>query len=479
MTAPTDVPLYAHQQAALDLVRKREGRAGLFMDLGTGKTRTALVAVWEQACERVLIVCPISAIGVWRREAIRIGYRAEFVDLTRADSARAKAAQVATYRRVPPSTGPVVILINYDSYWREPLRSALLKWAPDAVILDEAHRIKHRATRQARFAHILGDRPGVRVKLALTGTPITNGIEDAWSVYRFVEPALFGTWPQFSRAYIRYGGYMARQIVGYNDLGLARNLIAKTSYQCSREDALDLPPRSDIILPVTLAPRTRALYDELRKQGIVELQNHGQEGGVVLARIVLTLLLRLQQVTGGFTVDNETGAVVDIGDEKARACADIVEDAIASGQRVVVFARFLHDVDRIEAAINAAVRCRVARLTGDTSAAQRTDIQDRLHAHQLDVIIAQIRTGSVALDFTPASTGIFYSTGFSLDDFQQASGRIYRGGQTRPVVYYHLLAQDTVDDRTIFPALIRKTNLAREVTSLRYAMTLLNQDEAV
>lgn len=455
--------LFDHQVKAVAKVESLDGKAGVFAEMGTGKSLIALTYLANRV-SRVLVVCPISVAGVWRRECAKFSFPLPVVNLIGSGTIVNKAAAVK-------AAGNAIVLVNYESYWRKALQDAILKWQPEAVILDEAQRIRHRTSKQSRFAHRLANQPFVRYRLALTGTPISNGLQDVYSLYRFIDPKIFGTrWADFQSFYLQMGGWQMREIKGYKNIDHAKALIDRTSFQCRKDEVLDLPERTDVEVPVTLDAKTRRFYNELKRNAVAQIKDAEGKDRIVLARIVLTMILRLQQVTSGFATDS-AGAVLDISNEKARTAIDLITDAIDTGQRVVVFARFLHDLDAIAAAMPAHMRH--GRLDGSVSHRDREELIDAFHKGSVDVLLAQTRVGSVGIDLTPASIGIFVSTGFSLDDFQQARDRLHRIGQRRPVTYYHLIAEGTVDEK-VYRALTAKTDIARRVTDLSYALDLIS-----
>ena len=459
--------LFPEQKDALRLLDRMDGRAGLFMEMGTGKTRVSLIWTAYKQCRRVLVVCPISVVGVWEREARLIGYELPVIDLTAAGSIKERAAFLR-------KTDSALILINYESYWRRPLRDVILAWQPDCVILDEAHRIRHRQSRHSRFAHVLRDK-GIPNRLALTGTPIVNGLQDVWSLYRFIDPRVFGErYSDFALTYIRMGGFRNMQIRGYLNVPEANAKIAATSYQAKKR--ADLPERQDIVVPIKLSPETRRAYTTLRDQAIARVRDTEGEERIVLARIVLTLLIRLQQITSGFVRDESDDDPVTISTEKVDATVDLINDAVAQGLKVVVFARFLHDVDSIRDRLSTSIRSAV--FTGRQTGRVRKQIEQDFHQGKYDVIVSQIKAASLGIDLTPANIAIFTSVSFSLDDFLQAKDRLHRPGQTRPVSYYLLIAEDTVDEK-VYDALRNKMSIASRVTSLTYALDLFapSQDD--
>lgn len=436
------------------------------MDTGTGKTRTSLAYIIEQNVAKTLVVCPKSVIDVWRGELRKVRYHRPTLFLDDRGTVKDKANEVKRF-------GDGIIVVNYDIYWRKPLRDRILEWQPDAVILDEAHQIRNRGPRKSRFAHTLGDK--VRHAIPMTGTPAHEDVSNLWSIYRFADPMVFGRrWQDFRDRYLLMGGYLGHEIVGYRHLDEIHAKVDATSYQCSRSDVLDLPEWFDEEVPITLSPETRRMYDRMAKDAIIEIEQAEGEGTAV-ARTVLTQLLRLQQITSGFvrTVDDR---YMDIGNEKARTTAGIAESLMAERRPLVVFVRFRRDMDLIERELPKGTR--VARFSGAESAKRRRDALDRLNTGQLDVLLCEIKTGSLGIDMTAADTAVFHSVGFSLTDYSQARDRLHRWGQENTVRYYRLVATDTVDE-VVYNALSRKLSMAETVTSIKYALTKRTDEEPV
>lgn len=453
--------LYPHQIEALRKLHLLSGRAGLFIAMGGGKTRTALADMKLHGVDRLLVVLPLSVASVWERECKLIDYHLPVHDAT-IGSIDKRAKMVKSLGHAPG-----MLIVNYEAYWREPLRSAIDRWEPTGIILDEGHRIRHRGSRQARFAHTLSQKPYVERRLLLSGTPITNGLQDAWSLFRFINPLVFGSrYQDFERTYLIMGGFQFRVITGYRCEEQAKARIDANSYQW--DGALETPP--DVPIVVRLSANTRRVYDELKKKAIVEVQNAHGEDRTVIARISLTLLLRLQQITSGFTRDVGEEEI-DLSTEKADACADLISDIHAQGKRAVVFVRFLHDIAVLQDALKA---YRVGVIRGGQNSKQRKELVQGFDAGEYDVMVVQIKAGGLGIDLASASAAIFYSVGFSLDDFLQAKGRLAGAlRQRHHVTYYHLLADRTVD-QAVYAALSSKANVARRMTDLRYALDLLS-----
>lgn len=449
--------LKPHQVAGVQRLQQIHGKGGLWVDLGGGKTRIALKYSQTRSFQRILVVAPLSVTSVWEQEAGKVGFPLDTFDLTEAGTILQRTEML---KRI----GSGLVIINPDSYWRVPLRAALLKWSPQEVIFDEVHRIRHRGARHSRFAHGLANLPTIQSRIGLSGTVITNGLQDAWSIYRFLQPAIFGTWKEFQQNYLQMGGYKDHTIIGYRNEEQAKKLIASAAFQW--DDPLPSPPDTAVI--VRLQPKTRALYEELRKEAIASVGDYQVSG-----RLQLTLMLRLQQLTSGF-VREEGGETIDLKTyEKARAALELTEDAVAQNRRVVVFARFLWELDTLERGFSK--KFRVTRIDGGVPATDRKKRIADFDKGEYDVILVQLRA-AIGIDLASASVGIFISADHSLDTVLQAKGRL--SGvlrQRHPVTFYHLIVEDTVD-RKLYDGLLKKVNVAERLTDTKYALSFFGRD---
>jgi SNF2 family DNA or RNA helicase len=278
---------------------------------------------------------------------------------------------------------------------------------------------------------------------------------------------VFGTrWIDFEDRYIIRGGFQNYSIVGYRHLPELEKKISDNSFRITKAEAFELPEQVDVEVPVTLNMKARAIYDKLRREAIAEVE--GLQGrGIALSRIVLTNVIRLQQVASGF-VKVEDGRILDFDTAKADALADLLRDALVAAGRVVVFCRFRHDVDAAIAVSRRLVGDAVYRIDGTV------DIKDReaqlawFRTFEPSILVGQIQVASLAIDLTCAHVGVFFSRDYSLLNFDQARGRLHRHGQKSKVTCYHLIAENTIDEK-ILAALRKKDELQRKLLDTRRA----------
>lgn len=443
---------------------KRDVRGGLFVDMGLGKTVISLYLARHQGYVRVGVVAPLyCCMDVWGEELKTIWPDATVIDCSQG-SLKKRAQRLID----APKEGVVFAVFGYETYWREPLRSAILKWAPDLFVADECSKLARRQSRQSRFAHILGDK--VPHRLGLSGTPMPGGIEGLWSQFRFIDSSVFGTrWIDFQSRYLKMGGYGGHEIKGYQNEDELERKLHEACFRITEDEAgLQLPRVTDHkIIRVQLTPASRERYAEMEKEAIIEIEGTDEDGqpiqGTALSRVVLTNLVRCQQLTSGF-IKLEDGQIATVSSEKLDALENLLADTVypagrKTARKTVVFCRFKSDVRRVSELC--AKYAETAFLDGTVKDRERAVIKERFTETKDDmIIVAQIAVTAFGVNWiTAASVGIFYSRSHSLIDYLQARKRLHRPGQKRPVHFYQLVVEDS-GDMDIYDSLAAKQNIA-------------------
>ena len=408
----------------------------------------------------MLIVAPTSVVAVWPKEFQ--DYAAFPYTIKTLLGTKQQRLKALSDLEQFPYPHLKVAVINYESTWREGILEALLDYDADLIIADESQRIKTHDSQQSKAMHQLGDK--ARYKLILSGTPVQNEAVDLWSQYRFLDQTIFGTnFYAFRSRYCEMGGFNRKQIVRYRDLDALIRKEHSIAYRVTKAEALDLPEQTFENRFVTLGKTERSLYDRLRRDSYAELS----DGGTITATTVLTKLLRLQQFTGGFLVEDDGARPKLVSRGKLDALSDILQDYVVEGKKkLVIFARFLPEVHEIEALCE-----KTLRPAGMSSVAIYGEIkkEDRggiVQQFQTDprtmVFIGQIDTAGTGITLTAADTCVFYSVNFNYATYSQSLSRIHRIGQRHPCTYIHLLVEKTIDT-TVLKALQAKEDLAKVV----------------
>lgn len=350
-----------------------------------------------------------------------------------------------------------VVVVNYESAWR--LEKELAAWDADLIVADEGHKIKTHNIAASKALHRLGAK--ARYRLLLTGTVITNKAVDVFSQFKFLNPAVFGaSFYAWRNRYFDMVGY------GNHTPVLKRSMepeltarLHSISYRATKAECLDLPETTDVIRQVELEPQALRIYRSLVKESFAEL-SQGEQGApvAVTATNILTRLLRLSQLTGGFIGNDETAAVEQVSAAKLAVLEDILDSAEQEGKKLVIIARFLPEIRAIEKLLEKK-GLRYAIITG---AVKGRDEQVAAFQKNPDVpvFIGQIATAGLGITLTAASTMVFYSMDYSMSNYEQTKARIHRVGQRMPCTYIHLVARHTVDEK-VLRALRSKADLAK------------------
>lgn len=417
--------------------------------MGTGKTVITIAIVGTlyglEKVKKMLVVCPKSIVGVWQAEFEKFAAYEYTLAVLEGDSLK----KIDTLRHMTGARLQIVV-VNYESAWR--LEAELQKWDPDMIVCDESSKIKNPQAKQAKTLHKLGQK--ARYKAILTGTPITNSPLDFFSQYKFLDDSIFGlSFYRFRARYAIIGGYGNHQIIGYKNMAELVEKAHSIAYRIKLEDAVELPDKIDEVRSVELEKNARQLYDSIDKDSYAELMQ-----GEVTARNVLTRLLRLSQCTGGFIRDDVDGIVQEVSRAKIDALEDIIDECEEQGKKVVVFARFIPEIEAIEKMLKKR-KTEYSVIHGGIK-----DRAEQVERFQKDsnvkVFVGQLQTTGMGLTLTAASVAIFYSLDFSYANYEQSRARIHRIGQTKKCLYIHLVAKSTVDEK-VMEALKHKASVAK------------------
>lgn len=483
MTVPADVqgavagPLWEHQIEAVTRALRHDGYM-LAHDMGAGKSATAVAIAEVTQAQRMVVLCPLAVVDNWPRQmhgpldppapvdgwATRqwvtwSGVLGRNGQRKRNPSVKERASALEeAWRRALARDAPLLAVLNYEAIFREPLRGLLEQLAPDLLVLDESHRIKSPSGRASLAARHLAS--GVRGRggrvLALTGTPLPHTPFDLWAQFRAIAPHLFPVlYPHFCARYgrpetIYLPRGRTRQI--YRTLrpdarAEFERIFRSRAHRVRTRDVRELPEATDRIIPVELSRATRRAYDTLEADGVAEL-----EAGTLHAANAMVLVTRLRQATSGFGRDPETEAIFEIDGTPAKSVAlrELLTD-LPSDEPVVVFCNYHRELDYVSF-----VAGELGRAYGELSG-RRRDGMSRYStiADHVRVLGVQIRAGGVGVDFTAARYAVYMSYDFQWGNHNQSRARLVRPGQRWPVLFFHLVARDTIDE-VIMAALAKR-----------------------
>lgn len=466
---PVKANLYKHQIRGANMALRAFGALdaktpgggfGELFEMGCGKTLTTIAvagALYNLGkIDRVLVVAPTSVCSVWPHDLNQFAAFPWEARVLLGD--KKKRLKALNELKNWPFKALRIAVINYESTHRDGIFEALAAYRPDLIVCDESQRIKNPSAAQSKALHKLGDAAPFR--MILSGTPVQNNAVDLYSQYRFLDPAVYGAnFYAFKNRYCIMGGYGQHQIVGYRNIDELVEKEHSVAYRVTKEECLDLPQQTFINRYVQFTDAEQAIYEQLRKSSFLELET----GENVTATTILTMYLRLMQLTGGFLTADESTRPKQVNTAKLDALADIVDDYVVdAGKKLVIFARFRAEIAAIENLLRLR-KIQYGSIYGDVPMEERGKIVEDFQTNpDTKVFVAQIQTAGLGITLHAASTAVFYSYDYNYANYAQALARIHRIGQRLPVTYIHLVVDGSIDEK-ILAALENKEDMAKTV----------------
>lgn len=466
---PVKANLYKHQIRGANMALRAFGALdaktpgggfGELFEMGCGKTLTTIAvagALYNLGkIDRVLVVAPTSVCSVWPHDLNQFAAFPWEARVLLGD--KKKRLKALNELENWPFKALRIAVINYESTHRDGIFEALATYKPDLIVCDESQRIKNPSAAQSKALHKLGDAAPFR--MILSGTPVQNNAVDLYSQYRFLDPAVYGAnFYAFKNRYCIMGGYGQHQIVGYRNMDELVEKEHSVAYRVTKEECLDLPQQTFINRYVQFTDAEQAIYEQLRKSSFLELET----GENVTATTILTMYLRLMQLTGGFLTADESTRPKQVNTAKLDALADIVDDYVVdAGKKLVIFARFRAEIAAIENLLRLR-KIQYGSIYGDVPMEERGKIVEDFQTNpDTKVFVAQIQTAGLGITLHAASTAVFYSYDYNYANYAQALARIHRIGQRLPVTYIHLVVDGSIDEK-ILAALENKEDMAKTV----------------
>lgn len=397
-------------------------------DMGLGKTIQTLAHI---LCEKeagrldapALVVAPTSLMPNWQAEAARFapGLR---VLLLHGKERSAQFTAIGDYD---------LVLTTYALLGRD--EDALRRHRYHLLILDEAQYIKNNRSKAAQTARLLE----ARHRQCLTGTPVQNHLGELWSQFNFLMPGLLGDEKAFKADYrkpIELQGDAQRKAF------LARRVKPFMLRRTKDKVATELPPKTEIMLPVEFGSAQRDLYETVRVAMDRKVRAEIDRKGLARSHIViLEALLKLRQVCCDPRLIEPGG---ETGSAKLDALMELLDTLTSEGRKVLVFSQFTSMLALIGAALDARGTAFV-ELTGSTL--DRAAPVAAFQQGKVGVFLISLKAGGVGLNLTAADTVIHYDPWWNPASENQATDRAWRIGQQQPVFVYKLIARGTLEEK--------------------------------
>jgi len=454
---------FHHQRKAFAISRNSEFFA-YFMEMGTGKSKLAVDVTGSLAIQghvdTMFILAPNGVHRQWVEQAIpqhmtsevewrgfahRSSMRAR--DKTRLDEVTRFKAGLRVFAFATESLS--------SASAQELLADLVAMFGKRAIlIVDESHQYANAKSKRSEFVHAIA--PSCAYRRILTGSPITDGIENLFSQIKILSPTIFGHRSQtsFNREFCQleqiYGAPRgAMRIRGYQNLKRLSDMLEGVSFRVTKDECLDLPEKVYSIVQVEWDKEQLRIYREMKRAMAAELSS----GVEITAPLAISKMTKLQQILGGFVFDNEKIAH-PVPSNKIKALLNISEQNPGGG---IVWCRYLPEIRLVEKALREA-GYRVGVHVGATSAEERQRITER---SQVDWLVAN-ESASTGLDMPWWSLAVYYSNTFNAAVRWQSEDRIHRIGQKNRCTYVDLVVPNSLDE-VIAEALRTKRTIADHV----------------
>jgi SNF2 family DNA or RNA helicase len=448
---------FAHQVTALERSMDRDAYA-FFMEMGAGKSKVLIDTIsnlyLQGEIDFALIIAPKGVYRNWTNKEIPEHFPEDVPHRVIRWVANPNKAEQAELRGINKKfDGLTIFVMNVEAFSTIKGKGAG-EWlaknlGPRGLIgIDESTTIKNHKAKRTKALMKIGS--GFKYRRILTGSPITKEPMDIYSQAAFLGPWLLG-YNSFYSFQGRYaitqrrtmGAHSFQQVVGYQNLEELTRKIDSFSYRVLKEDCLDLPPKTYTARYITLTKEQRQMYDQLRQEGFLLLE----EGDTVSTPQVITLMLRLQQVMSGHLMTDD-GELMTFPSGRMDA---LLEIAAETSGKMIIFSRFRHDIKQIEQALNKEYgEGSAVTYFGDTSVEARElavkNFQDPVAKTRFFI---SNKTGAYGITLTAASTVVYYANDFDLETRIQSEDRAHRIGQKNPVTYIDLVAEGTIDEKIV------------------------------
>lgn len=468
-----------HQRAEFDLSRSLEPRC-LWWEMGCGKTKPVIDTAAELAAAREIdglaVLAPGGVAENWIYDELPKHLHDGVADVARSMLWQTKRAGTQWHARefeeLLAHRGFPILAMTYDSLMTDRgavAMKAFLKGGERMYVADEATVFSRPGAKTTK--RVLASAEYARWKRVLNGTPVADSPFQAYSQVRFAsrhawrdayEIANYEDFKHFFGRWVlqrsKDGKKQWPKLIDFRRLAQMHAVMDGIGSRLLKADVLDLPPKSYQQVYYELTPAQQRMYDSLRKQMYAEFP----DGAEVTATLAIVQLTRFQQICSGYLPADDEDDLRRI-DEKAHPRLDVLRELLLTVPRkAIIWAKYDIDIDEISQL------CRKTKLSyvtydGRTTPEQRQAAKRRFQEGDAQFFIAKPSAAGRGLTLTAADVVIYYNNRFGLDERLQSEDRAHRLGQERPVLYYDIVARNTVDEK-ILDALRNKREIAAMVT---------------
>lgn len=454
-------------------------------EMGLGKTLMTIALIWtllkqtpkasqvpcsqhgvplQGMCQKVLIVCPVTLIGNWKREfdkwlnLSRIGV----LTLSANNTTERDKYDVRNFLRIQRTYQ--VLIIGYEKLLSVSEELRLGKDSLNLIVCDEGHRLKNGASKILNTLKSLD----VSSKVLLSGTPIQNDLNEFYTIIDFINPGILGNYSQFKKRFINPISRARDPASKFNEVVVQKGeersnemiqitqrfILRRTSSILTKY----LPPRTDLILCCRPTEVQISAFRDILQGAQVDLTNLNFNSSLAL----ITLLKKvcnsptLIQNDSFYNSNLRETSLLNkynrsLNSGKLKVLMALVE-RIRNGtdnEKVVIVSNYTQTLDIIENLMRSA-DMQICRLDGSTQAKQRDAIVCSFNNNpSIFAFLLSAKSGGVGLNLTGASRLILFDNDWNPSVDLQAMSRIHRDGQKKPCYIYRLVTTGCIDEKIL------------------------------
>lgn len=439
-TIGTKTKLYPHQATAVSkLIKLKIG--GLFMDMGTGKTRTAIEMIINRqtTISNVVWLCPVSLKETIYQEILKHtntkkNQITKFDDNTEISNIKQTFWNIIGIESLSSSDRVILTMnhiLNEESF----------------VIIDESSYIKGHNSKRTLRATSLAEKS--KYRLILTGTPLTQGVVDLYSQMRFLSPDILGykSFYSFARKHLEYSEKYPDMIVNTKHTNLLAEKINPFVYQVTKKECITLPDKLYDTIYYSMSDEQRSAYEQCKYDILLSKDVDSFD-----SYVIFQLFSALQQITSGFRIDGEN--IIEYKHDRINKLLNVINN-IDSNEKIIIWCKYRYSVQTI---YNHLDDCSV--LYGDLSESKRNGEIEKFR-NENRFLVATQATGGHGLTLNESKYSIFYENEFKYSNRIQAEDRNHRIGQDFNVTYIDISCTNSIDER-ITSSLNKKGNVVAD-----------------
>jgi SNF2 family DNA or RNA helicase len=428
----------------------------ILADMGTGKTKGLIDVLryrfnLHRRIRRTIIFSPLVTLFNWKNEWAKHSKIAEHkVHVLHGSSEKKLAKFLKEIERDPNG----IFIVNYEAVLSEKFVAAILKWAPEILVLDESHYVKNHKAKRSKTIKKIAE--VCEHRYIMSGTPMTNSVEDIFMQYLILDNgATFGqNFYTFQRTYMydenaswsHLQKHFPKWKVRENMIPHLQEKIYTKAMRVTKDECLDLPPFIQEVYEVELSAAQRRYYKAMEEDYVTFVEESARKG-ISVATTALTKALRLQQIVTGYAKLDD-GTEIEIEDNPRLSALEELVSALHEKHKVIIWCAFQNNYRQIGKLLEK-MKIKHVFITGEENLTEKEENMKLFNSdEEIRVAVCNRKAAGIGVNLVAAKYSIVYSRNFSLEQELQSRDRNYRGGSEihDAVIKIDLCAKDTVDE---------------------------------